>query len=104
MKKKKQFIEYEDGTRVELDDDDAPELDAAWFKTAKHGLDGLAELIGEEAVAPLRKVGRPKSPSPKRNGTLRLSAEIWDGIKASGKGYNARVEAILRAAIQEGRI
>jgi uncharacterized protein (DUF4415 family) len=102
MKKNKYILTGLD--REGIPDDESPEADAAWFKTAKHGLDGLAELVGEEAVAPLRKVGRPKSPSPKRNGTLRLSAEIWDGIKASGKGYNARVEAVLRAAITEGRI
>ena len=29
----KKFIEYEDGHRVELDEDDAPELDAAFLPT-----------------------------------------------------------------------
>ncbi len=102
MKKKQEYIEYEDGTKVLLDDDDFPEADAKWFATAKYGLDGLAELIGEEAVAPLRKMGRPKSKSPKINGTLRLSAEIWNKIKSAGRGYNARVEAVLKDAIARG--
>jgi uncharacterized protein (DUF4415 family) len=81
-----------------------PEWTAKQFKRAKKGLDGLAALVGEEAVEPLRKMGRPKSPAPKQNGTLRLSPEVWDGIKSTGKGYNARVEAVLRDAIEEGRI
>lgn len=102
MKKKPEYIEYEDGTKVLLDDDDIPEMGAEWFANAKYGLDGLAELIGEEAVAPLRKMGRPKSQLPKINGTLRLSAEIWQQIKSAGRGYNARVEAVLRDAIARG--
>ena len=83
-------------------DEESPEWTSAMFKKAKRGLDGLAELVGEENVAPLRKMGRPKSPSPKRNGTLRLSADVWSGIKAAGRGYNARVEAVLRDAIAKG--
>jgi uncharacterized protein (DUF4415 family) len=83
-------------------DEDSPEGTEEWFKNAKRGLDGLAELIGEENVAPLRKMGRPKSLAPKRNGTLRLSADVWSGIKAAGRGYNARVEAVLRDAIAKG--
>ena len=35
----KQFIEYEDGTRVELDEDDAPELTAAMMLWAVRARD-----------------------------------------------------------------
>ena len=98
------YIEYEQGRRVLIDEDDAPELDETFFRHAVHGLDGLSGLIGEAAVAPLRRKGRPKLLSPKRNGTLRLSTEVWDGLKASGRGYSARVEAILREALEQGRI
>jgi len=51
-----------------------------------------------------RKVGRPKSEAPKQNGTLRMAADVWAKIKASGRGYNLRVEKILREALTEGRI
>ena len=83
-------------------DEDNPEWTQASFKRAKHGVDGLAELVGEKAAAPLRKVGRPKSAAPKRNGTLRLSVDVWNGIKAAGRGYNRRVEAVLRDALARG--
>jgi uncharacterized protein (DUF4415 family) len=83
-------------------DEDSPEGTEEWFKNAKHGLDGLAELVGEKNAAPLRKMGRPKSVAPKLNGTLRLSAEVWSGIKKAGRGYNTRVEAVLRDAIAKG--
>jgi len=81
-----------------------PEWTAENFRNAKRGLDGLAELIGEQYVAPLRKVGRPKQAAPKSNGTLRLSPEVWAGLKASGRGYSARVDALLKQALAEGRL
>jgi uncharacterized protein (DUF4415 family) len=86
-------------------DEENPEWTEETFRNAVYGLDGLASLVGEEAVAPLRKkAGRPKSPTPKRNGTLRLTGDIWDRLKASGHGYNVRVEAVLREALEQGRI
>lgn len=104
MSKKQTRIKQDQGAHRKPDETDAPELDAAWFEDAHYGFNGLAKLVGEANVAPLRKVGRPKSAAPKRNGTLRLSADIWDTLKASGRGYNARVEALLREAIHDGRL
>jgi uncharacterized protein (DUF4415 family) len=51
-----------------------------------------------EAVAQWRKVGRPKADSPKVHISFRLAAEVVESIKATGEGYNARVEQALRAA------
>ncbi len=45
-----------------------------------------------------RKVGRPKAVAPKVHVGFRLSADIVASIKASGRGYNARVEQALREA------
>ena len=100
----KEFIEYEDGTRVELTEDDVPELDKEFFKNAKYGLDGLAELVGEEAVAPLRKRGRPKSDNPKPTLTLRLDAELVAHLKNEVPGYNTKVGKLLNEAWQDGRL
>ena len=49
-----------------------------------------------EAVAQWRKVGRPKADSPKVHISFRLAAEVVESIKATGEGYNARVEQALR--------
>ena len=51
-----------------------------------------------EAVAQWRKVGRPKAITPKTHISFRLAAEVVEGIKATGRGYNARVEQALREA------
>jgi uncharacterized protein (DUF4415 family) len=48
------------------------------------------------------KGGRPKVETPKVHVGFRLAAEIVEGIKATGKGYNARVETVLRDALAKG--
>ncbi len=54
--------------------------------------------IVEDMVEFRRKVGRPKSASPKVLVGFRLSADVVASIKASGPGYNVRIERILREA------
>jgi uncharacterized protein (DUF4415 family) len=47
-----------------------------------------------EAIEELRrKLGRPKSPSPEVHIGFGLAPHVVEGIRATGKGYNARVEA-----------
>jgi uncharacterized protein (DUF4415 family)/predicted XRE-type DNA-binding protein len=72
------------------------ELTAEDFK----GMRPIAEVDPGmlEAVAQWRKVGRPKAESPKTHISFRLAAEVVESIKATGEGYNARVEQVLRAA------
>jgi uncharacterized protein (DUF4415 family) len=45
-----------------------------------------------------RKLGRPKAEAPKVHIGFRLASDVVASIKASGRGYNARVEQALRAA------
>ena len=45
-----------------------------------------------------RTVGRPKALAPKVHVGFRLAADVVAGIKASGRGYNARIERVLREA------
>jgi uncharacterized protein (DUF4415 family) len=49
-----------------------------------------------------RQCGRPRLASPKVHIGLRLDAEVVAKVKASGKGYNSRVEQVLRDAIAAG--
>ncbi len=100
--KKKKVIEYESGKRVVLDDDDAGELDAKWFREAKD-FDSLPASI-QKGLLELRKRGRPRIAAPKRIKSFRLPADLIDAIVASGKGYNSRVEKALRAAVKAGKI
>jgi uncharacterized protein (DUF4415 family) len=48
--------------------------------------------------------GRPKVEAPKVHVSFRLAADVVERVKASGKGYNARVEKALSEALAKGKI
>jgi uncharacterized protein (DUF4415 family) len=52
--------------------------------------------------ATLKKRGRPTVETPKVHIGFRLAADVVESIRATGRGYNARVEKILRDAIVRG--
>lgn len=85
-------------------EEDNPEWTDEMFRNAKYGIDGLAEIIGKKSAEKFRKIGRPKSENPKKNGTLRLSGDLWDDLRASGAGYHTRIEKVLRNALEHGQI
>jgi len=65
------------------------------------GMRPMREVMPEfiEAMAEFRrKLGRPKADAPKVHIGFRLAPDVVASIKASGRGYNARVEQALRAA------
>ena len=65
----------------------------------------LSESFPELAAqAQKRKVGRPKSANAKQLQSFKLSPDVIEGIRNSGTGYNVRVEAVLREALNDGRI
>lgn len=76
------------------------------FRSMKkyYGLDGLAQIIGEEAVAPLRRRGRPKKIDKKVSLHLRVDKEIADTFRAIGKGWQTRMNEVLHQAIEKGMI
>lgn len=51
------------------------------------------------------KGGRPTiDDKPKVHVGFRLAADVVDAIRATGKGYNARVESVLREALAAGKL
>jgi uncharacterized protein (DUF4415 family) len=60
----------------------------------------LAEPTREDAypAVALDKGARPKAEAPKVHIGFRLAADVVESLKASGPGYNVRVEQALRAA------
>ena len=80
-------------------DQDNPEPTADDFARAKP----FKEVFPQQYKA-WKKLGRPPVASPKVHIGFRLAADVVNGIRAIGRGYNARVERVLREAIAQGKI
>lgn len=66
------------------DPDDVPDLTALEWADAMD-------------AAPVRR-GRPKSPSPKVSTTLRLDPDVVEHFRATGSGWQTRINETLRKA------
>ena len=85
-----------------LVDDDSPELTAEDFAKMRPIQEVDPDML--EAVENYRRRGRPPVESPKEHVSFRLAADVVAGIKASGPGYNVRVEQVLREALAAGKL
>ncbi|MCJ2048590.1 BrnA antitoxin family protein [Methylobacterium sp. J-070] len=83
-------------------DPDAPVLTEAELREMRPA---RAVLTAEEfaAVSSVRRAGRPAAPSPKVPVTIRLDSATVDAFKATGRGWQTRVNAILAEAVKTGR-
>lgn len=52
----------------------------------------------------VKRGGRPPVAEPKVHIGFRLAADVAAGVRATGKGYNARVERVLREALAKGEL
>jgi len=79
-------------------DDDNPEWTMEDFAKARPATDVLPELIGEKGTHELmrRSRGRPRKPDKKVNQTLRLDADVLEAYRQEGKGWQTRINEVLR--------
>ena len=72
-------------------------MDRGEFRAGEAVQGGLSRAVqGVEADGP--------PAAPKVHIGFRLAADVVNGIRATGKGYNARVEKVLREALAEGKL
>lgn len=83
----------------QIDDVDNPELSAEDFARAKP----FEEVFPGQYKA-WKRTGRPRAETPKVHIGFRLAADVVAGVRATGKGYNARVERVLREALAQGKL
>ena len=78
------------------DDDELTEWTDDQFRRA-------AVYDGQKLIRPadgtLTRPGRPKSIDPKRQVTLRIDGIVLDTFRATGKGWQSRINAELRKAL-----
>jgi uncharacterized protein (DUF4415 family) len=82
-----------------LDDPDSPELTEADFAAMRP-----AEALlppGVLAQFP-RSRGRPRVTAPKAHVSLRLAPDVLAHYRSMGKGWQTRIEAVLRAEMETG--
>jgi uncharacterized protein (DUF4415 family) len=81
-----------------IDPDDAPEWTRDVFERA-------ALYDGDKLIRPaqgtLSKRGRPRLENPKRQVTLRLDGDVIDRLRATGPGWQSRINEILKRAVGE---
>lgn len=58
----------------------------------------FAEVFPDLMESIRRSRGRPASDNPKKQVTLRLDADVVDRFRASGKGWQSRMNTALRKA------
>jgi len=78
---------------------DVPEAPDAEFATARP----FKEVFPAQYKS-WKKMGRPPVATPKVHIGFRLAADIVDAVRATGRGYNARVEKVLRDALAKGEL
>jgi len=81
--------------RVWVDPDDAPELTDDFFSRAEIS---IGDVVIRPANGTLTKPGRPKSANPKKSVHLRLSPDVLKFFRATGPGWQTRIDETLRKA------
>jgi len=101
------YVTLKNGKRLRMP---TPEEDAAITAAAMSDPDALPVTDEEwEAAKPFmrigaRPVGRPKVETPKPKVTLRMSPHVLSAFKATGKGWQTRIDALLQEAVAQGRV
>ncbi|MFN4039921.1 MAG: BrnA antitoxin family protein [Erythrobacter sp.] len=79
-----------------IDPDDAPEWTEDHFRHAQLSVGGK---VVRKAVGTFTRPGRPRSPDPKQQVTLRLDPDVLDAFRSTGKGWQSRINAALRETL-----
>lgn len=78
---------------------DVPEATDAEFASARPFKEVFPDLYRE-----WKRMGRPPVAAPKVHIGFRLAADVVQAIRATGRGYNTRVEKVLRDALAKGKL
>ena len=89
-------VKSPDSQKPWVDPDDAPELTEEFFETGEWRV-GEKIVSREEARAELNKQrGRPAGSGNKVSTTIRFDVEVLEAFKATGAGWQTRMNDVLR--------
>jgi uncharacterized protein (DUF4415 family) len=96
----KEFVPGRGYTKEDWDDADSPpitEEEAAGFRPLREADPELYATIMRNKEA--RKISKPRKPPPKVRVSLRVDSDTLEAFKATGKGWQTRMnDALKRAA------
>lgn len=93
------FLKTKSGRKIELP---TAEKDAAITAAAHSDPDSVPFTDEEwESVKPLVRRGRPPAETTKEKISIRLSREVIDQFKASGDGWQSRIDSALKEWLKE---
>ncbi|MEI6704341.1 MAG: BrnA antitoxin family protein [Deltaproteobacteria bacterium] len=86
-----------------LIDDENPEWTAEDFKNARSGSEVLHEIFSKETADAMlaKKTGRPLGSGVKESQNIRFDRDILASFKATGKGWQTRMNNALREWLKE---
>ena len=82
--------------RASRPDDENPEWTADEIRNARPARDVLGEAFQADVEELRRGRGRPRKADRKVNQTLRLDADVIEAFRREGRGWQARVNQVLR--------
>ena len=86
----------------ELIDDENPEWTAEDFARARPASEILPQIFDAKIAHEMLKTrGRPRADHPKERINIRLSHEVIQHFKATGDGWQTRIDSALRQFITE---
>jgi uncharacterized protein (DUF4415 family) len=92
------FVKTKSGRKVRLRSDKEEAAIAAGIATDPDTYEPT-----DEELAQLRPVGRPKAQETKERVTIRLSPEVTAFFRATGKGWQTRMDEVLKEYVQSHR-
>ena len=81
------------------EDGEVRELTTEDFKQFRPAAEVLPELFGADLAADMlrpKKGGRPRTASPKVFTGIRLDADVLEAFRATGKGWQTRINDVLK--------
>ena len=89
----------------ELIDVENPEWTEEDFQRARPAAEMLPKLLGPEVAAEMLKpCGRPKAAATKAHVNIRLDADVVEAFKATGRGWQTRINRALREWLKDGKL
>ena len=95
-KRKPEHISQEDWDSVEV-----PELTDEELARMRPAAEVLPEVVAAYKAGRLKRRGRPRKARPKVQVSIRYSQEVIDYFRATGKGWQTRMDEALKAWIAE---